>query len=72
MNVITEQRLAEIEEWIGTPESFLLSSMAIEEDRKRHEQQVSQAITELIAEVRELQEWKHDVIMSGALDYAYY
>jgi hypothetical protein len=51
--MMSEQRLAEIEEWIGTPEEFLISHVFHSE--MAHEQDVSKAIKELIAEVRWLQ-----------------
>lgn len=53
--MITEQRLDEIEEWIGTPESFFLAKIFGDEVRAEHELKVSAAIKELIAEVRALQ-----------------
>jgi hypothetical protein len=45
-----EQRLAEIEEWVGTPEAFMMSR--IFDSAAEHEQRVHEAIKELIAEVR--------------------
>lgn len=53
--MITEERLAHIEEWIGTPEDFLMARIFGEDSRREREQLISQALKELIAEVRALQ-----------------
>jgi len=53
---MSTQRLARIEEWIGTPETFLLVRMGSLEEQQVHERAVSDALKELIAEVRYLQD----------------
>ena len=61
--MMTEQRLNEIEEWIGTPESFMLMRIGSVEAQESHERRVSVALKELIAEVR----WLHRVQANPAL-----
>ena len=50
--MISEQRLEEIKEWIGTPETFMLVRIGSVEEQEIHERRVYVALKELIAEVR--------------------
>jgi hypothetical protein len=68
---MNEQRLARIEEWIGTPETFLLVRMGSLEEQQVHERAVSDALKELVAEVRALQVELHEKRRDDILDYLF-